>query len=151
MPNFSGFKLLLSIILALTLAPSAAWSQPEQGEQTVQGIGASRIRAEEVAAGRQEAVNAALMMAVSRALTELVAPEAVVGQFQVINETILNRTDQYVRDYKVLTDATVAGTYRVVVQATVLVGRLKETLRTAGIRLGKAPFPRVLVCVAERR
>lgn len=151
MPNFSGLKLILIMILALTLAPSAAWSLPEQGEQNVQGIGASRINAKEVAAGRQEAVNAALMMAVGRALSDLVSPEAMVGQFQGINETILNRTDQYVRDYKVLADATVAGTYRVVVQATVLVGRLKEDLRSAGIRLGKVPYPRVLVCVAERR
>jgi hypothetical protein len=151
MPNFSGFKLLLTIILVLTLVPSAAWSQPEPGEQNVQGIGAGRINAKDVAAGRQEAVNAALMMAVSRALSDLISPEAMVGQFQVINETILNRTDQYVRDYKVLADATMAGTYRVVVQATVLVGRLKETLRGAGIRLGKVPYPRVLVCVAERR
>jgi hypothetical protein len=142
---------LILILLCLLLnAAAVAQALPENGEQVVLGIGTSTVRCQGVA-GREAALQAALDMAVFRALTDVVSPEAMAGQFQVINETILNRSDQFVRDYKVLTDATVGDTYRVVVQATVLVPRLKESLKTGGVRMGQAAYPRVLICVAERR
>jgi hypothetical protein len=135
----------------LLSAAATAPAQPDNGEQAVLGIGTSKVRAEGMAAGREAALQAALNMAVFRALTDLVSPEAMAGQFQAINEGILNRTDQFVRDYKVLTDATVGDTYRVVVQATVVVARLKESLKAGGVRMGQSAYPMVLLCVAERR
>lgn len=143
---------LFFIFLAVLCGAAAvAHAQSDAAEQAVVGIGTSRVQAADMAAGREAALQAALNMAVARALTDVVSPETMVGQFQVINETILSRPDQFVRDYKVLTDATVGDTYRVVVQATVVVGRLKESLKRGGVRLGQAAYPRVLVCVAERR
>jgi hypothetical protein len=141
---------LILLFLVLNVA-TVAQALPENGEQTLLGIGTSKARGEGLAAGREAALQAALNMAVFRALSDLVSPEVLAGQFQAINETILNRTDQFVRDYKVLTDATVGDTYRVVVQATVVVGRIKESLKAGGVRMGQSAYPRVLVCVAERR
>ncbi|MBI5552579.1 MAG: hypothetical protein HY911_13820 [Desulfobacterales bacterium] len=143
--------LVLILLFLLLNVATGAQALPENGELSVLGIGTSKVRAEGMAAGREAALQAALNMAVFRALTDVVSPEAMAGQFQAINETVLNRTDQFVRDYKVLTDATVGDTYRVVVQATVVVGRLKESLKAGGVRMGQRAYPQVLVCVAERR
>lgn len=143
--------LVLILLFLLLNVATGAQALPENGELSVLGIGTSKVRAEGMAAGREAALQAALNMAVFRALTDVVSPEAMAGQFQAINETILNRTDQFVRDYKVLTDATVGDTYRVVVQATVVVGRLKESLKAGGVRMGQSAYPQVLVCVVERR
>jgi hypothetical protein len=134
----------------LLTAATAAQAQTDSGEQTVLGIGTSKVKGD-AAAGREAALQAALNMAVFRVVTDLVSPEAMAGQFQAINETVLNRTDQFVRDYKVLTDATVGESYRVVVQVTVVVARLNESLKSGGVRMGQSAFPRVLICVAERR
>ncbi len=143
---------LLFIVPALLLgAVALAHAQSDTGDQAVLGVGTSKVQAADMTAGREAALQAALNMAVARALTDLVSPETMAGQFQEINQTILSHPDQFVRDYKVLTDATAGDTYRVVVQATVLVGRLKESLKRSGVRLGRAAYPRVLVCVAERR
>ncbi|RJQ74077.1 MAG: hypothetical protein C4519_17400 [Desulfobacteraceae bacterium] len=150
MRTIPGCKTLL--ILALIILPvcSSVRAQPGGGEITVFAIGSSRIRGGDMAAGREEAINAGLIMAVSRALGDAIPIESLVGHFKVVNETLLNRTDRFVRDYKVLTESVTKDTYRLIVQATVSVDQLKDAAKAAGLRLGEIPYPRVLLCVAEK-
>ncbi|MEJ2039520.1 MAG: hypothetical protein P8X55_11350, partial [Desulfosarcinaceae bacterium] len=140
--------LLSLMFVAGGTAPAMA--QAEKGLTTVHVIGSSKIQGDNLSAGREQAVDSSLVTAVSRVLMEMLPPDTLSGRFQVINETILSRTDQFVRDYKVLTESSHAGTYRILVQVNVLSGRLADTLKRVGINLGKKKALRVLLCVAEK-
>jgi hypothetical protein len=150
MHTISRCKALLILPIAILLIASGAWARTG-GEVTVFAIGTSRIVNGDMAAGREEAVNNGLIMAVSRALTDTLPMSIVVGHFQVLSETVLNHTDQFVSDYKVLTESTASDTYRLVVQATISVDRLKGAIKAAGLPLREVPYPHVLLCVAEKQ
>lgn len=150
MRRIPGCKALLVLQIALLLAVSSAWAAPAGDEVTIFAVGSSRIIGGDMPTGREEAVNAGLIMAVSRALADSIPIESVVGHFQVVNETVLNHTDQFVRDYKVLTESVTGDNYRLILQATVSAERLKDAIRSAGVQLGEIPYPHVLVCVAEK-
>lgn len=137
--------------VALILAAPTAGAQQAQAESIVHAVGGSPIRGGDLSAAREEAINAGLVAAVHRVLSDLIPPETVTGNFQAINEAILTRTDRFVRDYRVIIQSTHANTFRTVVQATVSVNRLKDALTAAGIRLVERQYPRVLLCLAEKR
>lgn len=140
--------LLLVFSAAMTL-PGPALAQ-NKNQTTVYVVGTGHIRGDDMSAGRQEAIDNGLVMAVSRALVDLMPAETLAGSFQVLNEMVFGHTDRFVQDYKVLAESNVSGTYRLLVQATVSTRRLKEALQKAGVRLGQIQFPRVLFCIAEK-
>jgi hypothetical protein len=78
-------------------------------------------------------------------------PDTVVGHFQVINERVFAKTDQFILDYKMLTESTHARQHRVMVRARVSVQRIKDTLKKSGIYVGKRTYPSVLICIAEKQ
>lgn len=137
-------------LISLTLLAPCAWARMDKGEATVYAIGTSKVVGKNMSATREAAVEAGLVAAVSTVLTELMPPESVAGNFQVLNERVLNRTDQYVRDYKVMTESSLSNTYRLMVRATVSVDRIKDALKSAGIHLGEVHYPKVLLCLAEK-
>lgn len=144
------FILKISIILGLFSLPLAlAQSNPSDG--TVHVVGSSTIQGSNMSTGRQNAVDNGLVVAVSRVLTDMVPPDTLAGNFQLINDTILNRADQFIQDYKVITESTVNQTYRLFLQATVSVPRLKSSLKNAGVFWGQIAYPRILLCIAEKR
>ena len=150
MQKAMGLKRWIGVLTVLMLGLPSAWAQPAKSENIVYVIGTSQIRSGDMSTARQEAIEDGLIMAVSRVLTELLPFENIVGNFQVLNESILSRTDQFVQDYKVLAESPLGNTYRLMAQTTVSVDRLKGALKSAGIHLGKLSYPRVLVCVAEK-
>jgi hypothetical protein len=142
----------LPIIMLLMLAMgSLAWGQAgNKGIQTVHVIGTSQIQADDMSASRETAIADGLVAAVSRVLLDVVPQETVVGNFQLLSERVFSNTDEFVRNYKVLTESTHGKLHRVVVQATVSIRRLKDSLKKIGVHIGKRPYPRVLFCVAEK-
>lgn len=151
MGRVSGCKLLLILLTAIMMVPPGVLAQTDQDVATVHVVGTSRIRGEDMSASREEAIKNSLVAAVSRVVTDILPQETVVGYFQSLAEVVFSRTDQFVRDYKVLTESTQANTYRLLVQANVSVKRLKETFKAAGIASGPQSYPRVLFCIAEQR
>ncbi len=150
MSRTSRLTVFIISIAILTLSAHCAWAQPDKQEATVYAIGTSKVVGNNMSASREAAIDNGLVAAVSSVLNELMPPESVVGSFQVLNEMVLNKTDRYVRDYKVMTASSIAGTYRLMVRATVSVDRLKEALKSAGIRLGEVRYPKVLLCLADK-
>jgi hypothetical protein len=120
-------KALLVLQFAFASIGANAWAQAP-GEVMVHAIGSSRISGGDLQKAREEAIQSGLVMAVSRALTDTLPIEALVGQFKVVNEAILSRMNQFVRDYRVLTEADAGGTYRLVLQATVSVEGLRAAV-----------------------
>jgi hypothetical protein len=126
------------------------WAGPDQRVSTVYAVGSS-IRGADMSAGRNEAIADSLVVAVTQVLNELMPPETMEGNFQVLSESILSRTDQFIVDYKMLTEATYSSTHRVMVKATVSVQRLKDALKQSGIYIGQKKYPQVLFCIAEKQ
>lgn len=151
--RFGFFSLtVVSMLCVMLLAGGAVtvMAQTGKGMTTVQIVGSSKIQGDDLSSGREHAVESGLVTAISRVLVEMVPTDILSSRFQVINETILSNTDQFVRDYKVLTESTHAGTYRILVQVTVNADRLADKLKRVGVNLEKKRAMRVLLCVAEK-
>ncbi len=146
-----GLAMVTVLLLAAMALSNEALAQNNKNEATVLAVGTGRFSGEDFAAGRDEALNNSLVMAVSRVLGELMPQEILSGQFKALNEAVLSHTDQFVMDYKVLAEFKATSTYRLLVQATISTVRLKGALQKAGVRLGQIPYPRVLLCIAEKQ
>jgi hypothetical protein len=141
----------LIALAALVLSCPAVRADHDQRVATIFSVGSSSIRGEDMSVGRNEAVEDSLAAAVTQVLAELMPPETLAGHFQVLSESILAHTDQFISDYQILTETTHASTHRVLVKANVSVRRLKETLKRADIFIGRRQLPPILLCIAERQ
>jgi hypothetical protein len=141
----------LIALAALALSFQAARAVQDQRFATVYVVGSSSIRGEDMSAGRDEAVEDSLVAAVTQVIGELMPPETMAGHFQVLSESILGHTDQFISDYKMLTETTHARTHRVLVKANVSVQQLKAAMKRAGIYIGQRQLPQILLCIAERQ
>ncbi len=146
----STVRLVVVVILMLAMVPFAWARSAGKGNQTVHVIGTSTIQGDDMSASRETAIADGLVAAVSRVLLDIVPQETVVGNFQLMSERIFSKTDEFVRNYKVLTESTHGELHRVVVQATVSTKRLTGALKKIGVHIGKRPYPRVLFCLAEK-
>lgn len=140
---------LLTAILLLWM-PSA-WADQDGKAATVHAVGGSHISGADMSASRNAAIAQSLISAVIEVLTEMVPPETFEGHFQVISENILSQTDQFIRDYKMLTESTHGKQHRVLVRATVSVQRMEKVLKQSGIYVGQKTYPKVLYCIAEKQ
>lgn len=150
MKNRWAISSLLVLWLWVFVMVPLAWAQQGKGATTVNAVGDSPIRGDNMSASRQASINSGLIAAVTSALTDMVSQDVMVGNFQMLNEAILNQADKFVRDYKVLTESTQGKRHRVLIQATVSNQRLKNALKQTGIHLGRKPYPKVLFCLAEK-
>lgn len=141
------------LIALAILVLSCPGARADQGRRfaTVYTVGSSIVRGEDMSAGRDKALEESLVAAVTQVLGELMPPETMAGHFQVLSQTILAHTDQFISDYRMLTETTIAGTHRVLVKANVSVQQLKAALKRADIYIGRRPLPEILFCIAERR
>jgi hypothetical protein len=150
MNRWWGIKYLLVVWACIVWVAPVVWAQQGQGVTTVYTVGESPIRGDDMSASRQEAIASGLIAAVTDVLTDMVSQETLVSNFQILNETILSQAETYVRDYKVLTEATFNKRHRVMVQVSVSNQSLNSALKKRGIHVGRKPYPRVLFCIAEK-
>lgn len=141
---------ITSVLLVFALPVSG---QPGKGKgvTTVHVIGSSPIRGADMSASRQKAIDNSLEAAVSQTLLEMISQERATANFQLISDAVFNQTDQFIRDYKVLTESTQGKTYRVLVQASISMDRLSSAMASAGITRDPQQKLRILMCVAEKK
>ncbi|MGD9368144.1 MAG: hypothetical protein PVH87_20755 [Desulfobacteraceae bacterium] len=144
-------KMVCFLLGVLFFCVSPVWAGGDQRVTTIHAVGSSKIRGADMSASRNEAIAASLVAAVTKVVTEIMPPDTVVGHFQVINERVFAKTDQFILDYKMLTESTHARQHRVMVRARVSVQRIKDTLKKSGIYVGKRTYPSVLICIAEKQ
>lgn len=145
---FIGQGMMLAIVLMLACLPGFAQEQPAVKTITVMGVAA--LRGENVAAARDQAIALSLDRAVSRMVASEIPIETLTKNFQSITRLIHNKTDKFIQDYKVLTEARSGQVYSVLVQATVSLAGLEEQLLAAGIMLGRKALPQILFVIAEK-
>jgi hypothetical protein len=126
------------VAAALILCGTAAAAQRTEETRTLVVVGAAAVHGSNITAARDAAIANGLMQAVSLATVEIASPEGFAENFKKLSELLLDRPDEYIQDFKVLSEATFAKNHRVLIQATVAGTKIREALAGAGLLREKA-------------
>jgi hypothetical protein len=140
----------ICLFLVLVLAGASSYGADNRVVKQLKVLGSAVIHGKNTAEGRQNAVNDALAAAVGQVVLEMLTGETVVRRFQQINDSILAKRDNYVLNYRVLTESVSGTTVRTLVQVDIAVDRVSRDLSRLGLALAGAVYPRILFMVAER-
>ena len=138
------------LILIVTASPQFASAQNQPENRIIEVIGTARIYGDDIATARDQAISDCLVTAVSLVTTDLVHQSVLVQSFQDINRILFSGSDKFVQDYKVLTEATSGKIYRVMVDATVSVDKIREILSQNDILIQNETPLKVLLLIAEK-
>ena len=120
------------------LAGGGVHAQKTGDTRTIVVLGAAAVQGSNVTAARDAAIANGLMNAVALAAVELLSPEVFAENFKKLNEQLLNRPEAYIQDFRVLSETAASKQHRVMVQATVAVKAIGDSLAGAGLARGKA-------------
>lgn len=140
----------ICLLVCLVLAGTSSQADETRAVKQLKVLGTAVIHDNNLADGRQNAVNDALVAAVGRVVMEMLTAETVVRRFQQINDSILAERDNFVQNYRVLTESVSGNSVRVMVQVDVAADRVSRGLSRLGLALTGAVYPRILFMVAER-
>jgi hypothetical protein len=140
----------LLICLAMILAIINAAQAAEHAETDTFVVIGTAKQGTDIAAARETAIADSLVTAVAVTARELLQESSLVENFTRLNEVLFDQASEYVQDYKVLTETSDKGAYRVLVKATVAHGKISKLLSDAGILKVQATMPAVLVLIAEQ-
>jgi len=154
MPIFYSIvkKVLITtfFIAAVMILSDIDTADAQQAKNTFIVMGTGDVKKENVSAARQEAIKNCLVTAVGLKAANLMNIDSMVQNFETLNETLYTNIDQFIRGYKVLTEARSESTYRVMVQVTVSSKKIKRKLTKAGIMQGKMVMPKILFFISEQ-
>ena len=145
-------RLLFTVfILAVAANLSGIVSAEENAsEKIIEVIGTGAIQGGDVAKARDQAIKNSLVSAVEFAVADFLPLEAMIWNFETLNEILYDNSSEFVADYKVLTELKSGITYRVLVQATVSIDAIKEELISVNIKVYKKNLPEILFLIAEQ-
>ena len=140
--------------VALSLVLSAAFTAVEVQEgfaqaQTVTADGMASVQGNPAIA-RDNAVQDALRKAVEQAVGTMVSSETLVENFQVVRDNIYNKSQGYVKEYKIVKESPGKDLYAVTISATVSTESLKNDLGALGLLIARVGKPRTLFMIAEQ-
>ena len=146
--NRTGF---VAMWLALCVSFTVAEVQEgfAQTTQTVTAEGMASVQGNPAIA-RDSAIQDALRKAVEQAVGTMVASETLVENFQVVRDNIYNKSQGYVKEYKVIKESPQKDLYMVTISATVSTENLKNDLGALGLLIARVGKPRTLFMVAEQ-
>lgn len=119
-------------------------------ETIVETEGMASIIDGDQARARELAVHDALRNAVEQAVGTLVDAETRVLNYQLIEDSILLKSQGYVSTYSVITSRIESDIYYVLISATIVDQILKDDLATLQLLIQRANDPRVMVIVPEK-
>ncbi len=143
-----GLLSALLVTLAAGSPPCAAAQETPTDKNAIETLGTAVIVGKDVAKAREQAIDNALTAAIARIVAQKVPEELLIKQFKELNLKIFNQTDQYVDNYKVLTEALGGERYRVMVQASVSTSRIHEELAALNLLNQPTDLPRVLILLS---
>ena len=147
----SLFRSTTLLLCALVMSLIAIRTSEAMSSKTYVVIGTEPIAAENSIAGaRNQAITNSLVTAVGLAVADSLPVDAMVNRYEKLNQQIYENPDQFVQDYKVLTESQQANRYRVMVQATVSGDRIQSELTQSGILQIQKPMPSVLYFISEQ-
>jgi len=121
-----------------------------RGPFTVDIIGRGRIYRDDLAKARSNAIADALQGVVEKAVGLVLSTASVVEDFQLLSDQVYNQTEAFISHYKVLTESTSGGYYRVLVRATVSLSAIQDRLQTTGVLRTDKELPMLLFFLSEQ-
>lgn len=147
--SLAKIGLMLSVIIIIAGSPlHAAAQETPPDKNAIETLGTAVIVGKDVAKAREQAIDNALTAAIARIVAQKVPEKLLIKQFKELNLKIFNQTDQYVDNYKVLTEALGGERYRVMVQASVSAPRIHEELAALNLLNQPTDLPRVLILLS---
>ncbi len=118
--------------------------------KTIIVMGAGKIPKNDTAAAREIAINESLISAVGQAIVATLPVEMINTNFFKINELIYGQTRQFIQGYRVLSETKLNDNYRVMVEVTVAVEKIKTQLANIGLDPDKKELPKIVLLISER-
>ncbi len=139
------------VLLSASVLASPVYAKGAAQTQNYEVLGSAPILNANVENARQKAIQNSLVSAVDLAAADILPLQTRVNNFKLLNDLLYIKTDDFVQGYRVLTEAGFEGTYRVLVEATVSIERLRSALHQAGVTAPPKALPRVLLLISEKR
>ncbi|MGD8369911.1 MAG: hypothetical protein PVI19_00065 [Syntrophobacterales bacterium] len=140
--------LLLCLLLSVFSFPALA--QEMGPARPLVASGTTSMLEQDSPEARKLALDEALRAAVEEALGWLIPSERIVRFYPLLLNRVLTEPMEYVQDYQIIHEGVIFGLYRVSVQTTLYLDRLKQDLRRLGLLLSSSERPQVAILVAER-
>jgi hypothetical protein len=154
MPGISSkwkrFGRAVMVLVSILLLPPAADAQQGVQDTTYVVIGSSRVHGGNIQAARDQAISESLVTAVSLMTEEVLKVDSLIENFPQVNKIIYEHANDFVQDYKVLTETESDKFYRVIVKATIAGKKIAGQLSKAGILRAKIDLPAVLFFISEQ-
>ena len=149
---FQSKRFGIAVMVLVSILSLSAGADAQQGvqEATYVVIGSSRIQGGNIQVARDQAISESLVTAVALMTEQVLKVDSLVENFAQVNEIIYENTNDFVQDYKVLTETGSDKFYRVVVKATIAGKKIAAQLSKAGILRAKIDLPTVLFFIAEQ-
>jgi hypothetical protein len=126
----------LLTVFWLCMLGGGADAQPVEELRTVVVIGSASIQGGQATAARDAAVANSLMNAVALTAIDSFSPEVIAENFKMLQSYLLDKPDEFIKDFRVLSETVVAKQHRVMVQTTVRAKAVRERITAAGLTGG---------------
>ncbi len=145
------FFCFYQIFIIVIFAPQVE-SAELSANKIITVFGTGSVILDNEAEARVSAINDALISAVSIKVIDILSAEALVLNFEPVNRIILTDINDFIKNYKVLTEIRNYDIYRVAIQTTVSMEKLISRLEQAGIfdANAAANLPKVLILISEK-
>lgn len=121
-------RALFLAMAMLSLAAVSSRAEAPGSGNTFTVVATRKVEGRNIAQAKQEAVEAALSAAVDQAALSLFSSESVAREFQSYSAAVGGKAERFIDSYRILGEASSAGTYRVMLQARVSLDQLKASL-----------------------
>lgn len=139
------------LFFAVSLWTSAAIHAEEPAHTVVvNAMGRARISEGNTAAAREQAISDALLSALEQAVGNVLPLDPLVQNFHKVNEVFYDKSDDFIREYKVLAETRYENFYRIMLQTSVSMDNLKQWLSDTGILPGKNKKLKILFLMAKQ-
>ncbi len=150
--SFQWKRCGIAVMVLVSILSLSAGADAQKGVQdtTYVVIGSSRVQGGNIQAARDQAISESLVTAVALMTEQVLKVDSLVENFAQVNQIIYDNTNDFVQDYKVLTETESDKIYRVVVKATIAGKKIAGQLSKAGILRAKIDLPAVLFFISEQ-
>jgi hypothetical protein len=145
-------RLAYPILFFAVLLSTSAAIQAEEPSHTVivNAMGRARISEGNTVAAREQAISDGLVSALEHAVGNVLPLDPLVQNFHKVNEILYDKSDDFIREYRVLAETRYENFYRIMLQASVSIDNLKQWLSDTGVIPGKSKKLKILFLIAKQ-
>jgi hypothetical protein len=135
MKSYKMLSYIFSFFLVFTLVffPAVSSGDEEAPMQVVEVEGSSLVSGHDLARARNEALQDALQKAVMQAVGRFVVPQDMERKLQLIRERIAIKAEEFIQDYRVVSETTSLDIHIVLIRATVFAESIRKELHESGV------------------